>query len=79
MVHSHPFYVGEDRRSVCGYEDAEEAYQGGPSRPDYETLLIIMNQAGNFGLKSYVIDGSSISSVGLQGASSLKKYDRCGY
>ena len=78
MIHTHPFYIGENTKSVCG-ENGEDAYQGGPSPDDYETLLAIMNQTGNFTLKSYVIDGSNISSVNWSGASSLVKYSRCGY
>ncbi|MEM6526326.1 MAG: hypothetical protein AAF693_21205 [Bacteroidota bacterium] len=78
-IHSHPFFIGEDRRSICGYEGVESSYQSGPSDADYHTSLIVMNQIGNFNFKTYVMDGSKISRVGFQGVPSLVKYDRCGY
>jgi hypothetical protein len=79
MVHTHPFYVGEDTRSVCGNEKGEVAYRGGPSRDDYDALLSIMTSVSNFSMKTYVVDGTQISSVGLSGSSSLIMYNRCGY
>lgn len=74
-VHSHPFYVGEDRRSVCG--DVEEAYVGGPSGPDFELHVAIMNETGNFSLMGYVIDGNFISSIDF--LRNVVQFDRCGF
>ncbi|MEM6737705.1 MAG: hypothetical protein AAF620_16705 [Bacteroidota bacterium] len=76
MIHSHPFYVGEDRRSICGYKGVETAYQGGPSDEDYETLMNIANLTQKFALKSYVVDGSKVSSVDVFRRVSIHK--RCG-
>lgn len=78
MVHTHPFYVGEDTRGVCGTK-GDAAYKGGPSRDDYDALLTTMSRVGNFSMKIYVVDGTQISSVSLSGSSSLIKFTRCGY
>lgn len=77
LVHTHPFYVGEDRRSVC--QTSETQYTGAPSSEDYYTLVAIMNMLGNFNLKGYVIDGNKVSSYNFTGASSLVQINRCGY
>jgi hypothetical protein len=76
-VHAHPFFLGEDRRSICGYDKSEAAYQGGPSVPDWETLIAVSNQIGNFGMKAYTIDGDLVSSVDI--LQNVIKYNRCGY
>lgn len=76
-VHTHPFYFGEDRRSIC--DGAEAEYQGGPSDEDYFFLMQLMNEVGNFSLLGYVIDGDQISSFDLTRTSNLQTYQRCGY
>jgi hypothetical protein len=77
-VHSHPFFLGEDRRSICGGDESSEGtYQGGPSTYDYRFLNAMQNATGNFSLKAYVIDGDLISSVNF--LRQLEKYIRCGY
>ncbi|MEM6737709.1 MAG: hypothetical protein AAF620_16725 [Bacteroidota bacterium] len=76
-VHSHPFYIGEDRQSVCGTESVEESYVGGPSEFDWEALAAFSQQIGNFGMKAYVIDGNSISYVDV--LRRLQSFNRCAY
>ena len=65
--------------AVLGENEGEESYGGGPSRPDFDMLLTIMTLTGNFNLKTYVMDGSGISNIDINGSQSLEKYDRCGY
>ncbi len=82
VIHSHPFYVGEDRRSVCETDDGteiEEAYVGGPSNADYKFILTIMNHLNDFTIKGYVIDGNHISSYDYTGSHGVEEFIRCGY
>jgi hypothetical protein len=62
IIHTHPFYQGEDTRGVCGSgeNEGEESYAGGPSDPDAELLYKVSELVENFGLKGYVIDGNNI-------------------
>jgi hypothetical protein len=76
-VHAHPFFLGEDRRSICGYDKSEAAYPGGPSYIDHLFLNAMQNAMGNFSSKAYVIDGDLISSVNF--LRQLATYSRCGY
>jgi hypothetical protein len=77
-VHSHPFFLGEDRRSICGGDESSEGtYQGGPSNEDWEALIAFANHIGNFGMKAYTIDGDLMSSVDI--VQNVIKYNRCGY
>ncbi|PKG41597.1 trypsin inhibitor-like cysteine-rich domain-containing protein [Psychroflexus sp. MES1-P1E] len=77
VVHTHPFYLGEDRRSIC--DGAEEEYIGGPSTPDYNFLVALMNETNDYGLLGYIIDGDQISSFDFSRTSNLQTYQRCGY
>ncbi|MFQ3212646.1 MAG: hypothetical protein ACI9L9_000907 [Marivirga sp.] len=75
-VHSHPFYIGENTKGVCG-DEGEESYQGGPSDPDYEFLMMLSNHLGEFTLTGFVLDGSKIYAYDY--ARNIIKYNRCGY
>jgi hypothetical protein len=81
VVHSHPYYLGEDRSSVCGEDRVEDAYAGGPSRQDLDFLIVVMDELSDFNLKGYVIDGSSISQYDISTAATMQyqTYNRCGY
>jgi hypothetical protein len=83
MIHTHPFYRGEDTRGVCGSgkNEGEESYVGGPSDPDAELLYIIAKQTSNFGLKGYVIDGDNIHAFNALGSftGQFTTTSRCSY
>lgn len=81
MVHTHPFYQGEDTRSVCG-DEGEASYQGGPSWDDCKVLTEIASKTNNFALEGYVIDGNNISKYNWKSVANtenIEKYVRCGY
>lgn len=81
MVHTHPFYQGEDTRSVCG-DEGEASYQGGPSWDDCKVLTEIASETNNFALEGYVIDGNNISKYNWKSVANtenIEKYVRCGY
>lgn len=85
-VHSHPFYKGEDTRSVCCNENSTKvdslfakSYQNEPSQEDYVFLAEMMNETGKFfSLKAYVLDGDKISII-MNMLGDVKKHNRCGY
>ncbi|NEV94449.1 hypothetical protein G3567_09875 [Psychroflexus sp. YR1-1] len=76
-VHTHPFYLGEDRRSIC--QQAEAEYQGGPSDDDYFLLMAIASEVGNFNILGFVIDGEQITSFDFTRTENMQNFNRCGY
>ncbi|MBZ9652202.1 hypothetical protein [Psychroflexus montanilacus] len=77
VVHTHPFYLGEDRRSIC--DRAEEEYIGGPSDEDYFFLTQVMNEVNDYNLLGYIVDGDLITSFDFTRTINLQTYQRCGY
>ncbi|MEM6737775.1 MAG: hypothetical protein AAF620_17075, partial [Bacteroidota bacterium] len=78
MIHTHPFYVGENTKVPCG-DEGEVSYKGGPSNPDYFFLTELMNHLGDFSVKGYVIDGNKIYSYDFTHSVGIAEYSRCGY
>lgn len=79
FAHTHPFYEGEDRRSVCG--DVPESYTSGHSAPDYNFLLSIAEYKSDYSIKGYVLDGDNITVFNtITGSTGPEQtVSRCGY
>lgn len=68
VVHTHPFYEGEDTTSsdVCGAE-AEESYESGGNYKDLELIVRIADHISDYCIKGFIIDGSNIISMNTFG------------
>jgi hypothetical protein len=80
LIHSHPFFEGEDTGSVCNEEnrEADGAYTSGPSEDDRFSLLAHMSFTGYLGFTGYVIDGSNIT-IHTKNNTEDEKFERCSY
>lgn len=81
LVHSHPFYIGEDNRSVCGKDGGEASYTGGPSEEDAWALFKYAKDKGKY-LDGYIIDGNRIHKYNWKTAwvgNNIVHFIRCGY
>ncbi len=80
IVHSHPFFVGENTKIVCG-PMGEESYSGGPSDDDAYFLYLIAKHLSDYNLKGYVIDGKNIHKFDplTYGSTLFSTISRCGY
>jgi len=78
LIHSHPFYEGENPQSIC--DGADPVYTSGPS--DYDRLFLLdhVRFTGYQGFIGYIIDGSNISVYDrLFSKKNDNHYVRCGY
>jgi hypothetical protein len=85
MVHTHPFFEGEDTTAldVCGPEpDGTEDWNSVYSDEDYDALVDLANHLDNYSIKGYVIDGDNILTYSVLNHPSFgpeSSHDRCGY
>jgi hypothetical protein len=84
VVHSHPFYSGEDTRSVCGEDFGVSSYGTGMDtfliNIDDENFLKAISGAVGNQLTGYIIDGIRIRSYKIAGDKmETKPFNRCGY
>ena len=80
IIHSHPYFQGEDIQSICGEGELAQSYNPSPSNTDFQSMLMtIVPATQNFNFMGYVVDGNNISSYNMFGQASLQQYQRCGY
>ena len=83
MVHTHPFFEGDDTTStdVCGPEpDGTEDWASGFGDDDLQALIDLANYLTNHTIKGYVIDGNNIVTYNtLSFTGPEQNYPRCGY
>lgn len=75
-VHTHPFFPGDNTKSVCG-EDGTENYTSGTNAWDLDFLAHIQNYLSNYSIKGYILDGGNIVTYGTLGL--YHEDNRCGY
>lgn len=80
LIHTHPFYNGEDTRDVCN-GDGEESYGSNNEIGNDDKMLIAEMAAhlGNFNFKGYIMEGNSVVQFDMWGTPRMKVYNRCGY
>ncbi|MDR8394487.1 hypothetical protein NC796_25300 [Aliifodinibius sp. S!AR15-10] len=76
IVHTHPFFEGDDITgpNVCG-EGKSRHYTSGGNYEDLQLLVEIATHISDFCIKSYVIDGSNITSMTVWGQLALYPKD----
>lgn len=78
MVHTHPFFAGDDTTTVCGAPpEGTEDYSSGSNLYDISALADLANHLSNYTIKGYIIDGNNI--VLYTPFASLDIIERCGY
>ena len=76
FIHTHPYYLGEDVKSLCG-DDYESNYQSGTNLDDIGFVFDAAAASGRH-IKGYIIDGGAITAYGSD-TPLVEPIDRCGY